>query len=177
MSFNTLALDAMTDKGYGNSGNFQKQRSRNASYPYIKEPQGDFDIDDVDPEVKKRLKKKISNPTSKSDFFADLGTDKFYFVGGNTKLSDCFENPGFVLEKIVSYARMFNPVPALNKGAKATGGSSFPNGVGNFKRIGMKSGWASAPPEFDDSYLEKYEEDDDNLEIDSYVYKKDAENN
>jgi len=176
MSFSTLALDAMTDKGYGNFGNFQKERSRSASYPYIEDPQ-DLEVDDkIDPDVKAHIKKKISAPTGKNDFFADLGTDKFYFVGGNTKLSDCFEQPGTVLEKIVSYARMFSPVPSLNKGARVTGGSSFPNGVGNFRGIGMKAGWASAPPEFDESYLEKYEEDDDNLEIDSYVYKKDAEN-
>ena len=177
MSFSTLALDAMTDKGYGNNGKFQKPRVQNTSYPYVEDADDSISDDKVDPSIKLKLKKKINTPVGKTDFFADLGTDKFYFVGGNTKLSDCFENPGIVLAEVISYARMFNPVPALNKGPRVTGGSSFPNGVGNSKGIGMKAGWSSAPPEFDESYLEKYEEDDDNLEIDGYVYKKDAENN
>ena len=81
-----------------------------------------------------------------------------------------------VLEKVVSYARMFSPVPKLNRGPKVGGGASFPSGVGSTHGIGMKSGWASAPPEFDESFLEKYEEDDDILDADGYVYKKDAEN-
>ena len=45
MSFSTLALDAMTDKGYGNFGNFQKERSRSASYPYV-EDSPDLEVDD-----------------------------------------------------------------------------------------------------------------------------------
>lgn len=175
MSFSTLALDAMTDKGYGNFGNFQKERSRASSFPYIEDPQDSLD-DGNDDDIKNKIKKRTTIGLGKSDFHADLGTDKFYFVAGNTKLRDCFENPGVVLEKIVSYARMFSPVPALNKGPRVTGGASFSNGVGNFRGIGMKSGWSSAPPDFDGAYLQKYEEEDDNLDADDYVYKKDAEN-
>jgi len=175
MSFNTLALDAMADKGYGNFGNFQKDRSRASKFPYIEKPE-DTPDDNVEDEVKNKVKKRIGIPAGKTDFHADLGTDKFYFVAGNTKLRDCFENPGIVLEKVVSYARMFSPVPALNKGRKVGGGVSFANGVGNFRGIGMKAGWSTAPPDFDESYLEKHEEEDNNLSIDDYVYKKDAEN-
>ena len=175
MSFRTLALDAMTDKGYGNFGNFHKERSRASSFPYVEDPT-DTPEDKTPASTKRKIKSKMSGPSSKADFHADLGTDKFYFVGGNTKLRDCFERPGMVLEKVVSYARMFSPVPKLNKGPKVGGGASFPSGVGSTPGIGMKAGWASAPPEFDEAYLEKYEEEDDNLDADCYVYKKDAEN-
>jgi len=165
----------MSDKGYGNFGNMQKERQRNSEYPYTEESDP-VEYDSVDPSVKRKIKKKTANFAGKTDFHSKLGTDKFYFVGGNTKLSDCFIQPGVVLEKIVSFARMINPVPGMYKGKKTAGGSSFPNGVGNFQGIGMTAGWASAPPDFDDAYLEKYEEEDDNLDLDSYVYKKDAEN-
>ena len=175
MSFRTLSLVAMSDKGYGNFGNMQKERQRNSEYPYTKDPDP-IEDDLVDPSVKRKVKKKAANFAGKSDFLSKLSTDKFYFVGGNTKLNDCFEHPGIVLEKIVSYARMINPVPDMYKGKKTAGGSSFPNGVGNFRGIGMTSGWASAPPDFDGAYLEKHEEEDDNLDLDGYVYKKDAEN-
>lgn len=164
----------MTDKGYGNMGKLHKNRSRNSSFPYV--DKSEPVEDDLDLLTKTKIQKKIAPAQGKTDFHSDLSTDKFYFVAGNTKLSDCFERSGLVIEKITSYARMFNPVPKLNKGPKVGGGSSFPNGVGNFKGIGMTSGFASAPPEFDEVYLQKYREEEDVDDEDKYVYEKDAEN-
>lgn len=150
----------MSDKGYGNMGKIQKQRNAGDSYPY-QEPVSHHEDDDLDPEIKKKVRKKSGTGTQKTDFYADLGADKFYFVGGNTKLIDCFINPVEVLKEVVSYARMFGSVPKMYKGKKVAGGATFPGGVGNFRGIGMKSGFASAPPPFDEEFLQRNEEEDD----------------
>lgn len=159
MSFLTLPLDSMPDKGYGNFGKLHKQRQTNKSYPYVE--YSDSVEDEEDFLVKQKINSKIGMDMKKSDSHSDLGADKFYFVAGNTKLTDCFNRPDSVLESIVSYARMFNPVPKLTRGPKVGGGASFPNGIGNFRGIGMKAGFASAPPPFDQAFLEKYEEDEE----------------
>ena len=121
----------MADKGYGNFGRLHKSRTQNSEFPYLDDDNHENVDDDLDDKIKKRVKNKTNSSVGKSDFMATR--DKFYFVAGNTKLSDCFVNPGKVLVEVISYARMFNPVPALGKGKKTVGGSSFPNGVGNFR--------------------------------------------
>lgn len=159
----------MADKGYGNSGKIHTSRKINNSYPY-RDPVELTDLDDeVDDSTKKKLNKKIGTDNKTFDPFGNYSVDKFYFVGGNTKLKECFEESSLVLEKITSYARMFSPVPKLNKGTKtSSGGASFPGGVGNFRRIGMKQGWSSAPPEFDDHFLDIDNNDDEEVLQDEY---------
>ena len=155
-------FDAMTDKGYGNFGRLHKNRVRNSSFPYVDPDTKSIDDDETDLSVKTKIHKKINNVAPVNDPLSGVGVDKFYFVGGNTKLSECFENTKVVLEKISSYARMFSPVPKLNKGTTTgPGGASFPNGVGNYRRTGMTRGFSSAPPPFNSFHLEDEDEDEE----------------
>ena len=159
-------FDAMTGKGYGHIGRYHKQRLRNSSYPYIDPDDTDLDEDEVSSDVKQKIHKKVNIVAPINDPMSSHGVDKFYFVAGNTKLSECFENTLLVLEKVVSYARMFSPVPKLNKGKiTSPGGASFSNGVGNYRRIGMTRGFSSAPPPFNDFHLEDEEEDSDGEDL------------
>ena len=146
----------MSDKGYGNSGKLHTSRKTNNAYPYRDSDEIEHLDDEVDSLVKKKIRKKVAADAKTSDPYGSFSSDKFYFVGGNTKLKECFEQTGTVLEKINSYARMFSPVPKLNRGTKTgPGGSSFPNGVGSALRIGMTRGWSSPPPEFDEHFLDE----------------------
>ena len=159
----------MSDKGYGNFGKLHTSRKTNNSYPYRESDDVELLDDEIDDITKLKLKKKIGADSKKSDPFASYGSDKFYFVGGNTKLKECFENSGIVLEKINSYASMFSPVPKLNRGKKTgPGGASFPGGVGNFVGIGMMLGWSSAPPEFDDHFLDRDDKEEEEVLQDEY---------
>jgi hypothetical protein len=155
----------------------QIPRINNTNYPYTDDDNADPIDAEVDDDVKHIIKNKTNSVTTINDPLASLGSDKFYFVAGNTKLRDCFENPGIILKEIISYARMFNPVPALNKGKKVGGGSSFPGtSVGGSHGIGMTAGFASKPPAFDDVYLEKYKEDDELEDDKENISKKVTEN-
>lgn len=155
----------MTDKGYGNSGKLHKSRKTNNAYPY-RDPDESEPLDDEVPcKVKKKIKSKVASNAKTNDPYGSFSSDKFYFVGGNTKLRECFEDSGVVLEKINSYARMFSPVPKLNRGMKTgAGGSSFPNGVGSALRIGMTQGWSSPPPDFDEHFLDEDEFEEKEIE-------------
>jgi len=148
--FAHVPQDGRTDLGYGRTkAKFHKSRSAGSLYPYIELPDLDeYDDDDTEAAIKSK-----TPLIFKTDPFASKGTDKFYFVGGNTKLSDCFERPDDVLKEIHAMGDSMSPVPSLYKGKTSTStgraaGASFPAGVGSYRRTGTKKGYSSAPPKY-----------------------------
>lgn len=153
MSYGT-PHDAMTDSGYGSiKPKFHVPRTRNAVYPYVDEDDHEEYEDD---ESEEAITRKIDFPLM-GDFFSKR--DPFYYVAGNTKLSDCFERTDQVLSEIHALGDSMASIPNLykNKGPGLGGSSraSFVPGVGSFKRTGSKKGYFSAPPDvnFDDEEI------------------------
>ena len=107
-----------------------------------------FEIDEYeDAETEASIHLKTNYPV-RTDTYALGGTDPFYFAAGNTKLSDCFDRPDKVLEEVHALGDSMSPIPMRTKKTSfgRGGGSSFPSGVGNFKRTGSKRGYFSSPP-------------------------------
>lgn len=167
-----------TSPGYGRSQNkFQIPRSSGKVYPYIE----DFENTEFeDDETEDTIHSKIHFPV-KIDKFAAAGTDPFYFAAGNIKLSDCFERPDLVLKEIHALGDSMSPIPqkrnrhSLGRGA----GSSFPSGVGSYKRTGTKRGYFSPPPElkFQDESIPKDDpEEDPVFNIEDLAAKQDKRN-
>ena len=154
--------------GYGVlKGKFHLPRTSNASYPYSDEDKyAEEEFEDEDSSNAIKLK---SLDFIKNDPFAHKSTDAFYFVGGNTKLSDCFERPDDVLREIDSLGDSMSAVPGIYKSSSTSGlgrsGASSPSGVGNFKRTGSKRGYFSPPPRVkDDDESREEDEPIENLE-------------
>lgn len=144
--------DAKTGLGYGVlQPKTQLPRQMGGEFPYVKiEDSGDEQLDDDSVDVVS-TKYQSYTPT---DFLRAAGSQPFYFVAGNTKLSDCFWNPGKVLQEIATFSNSMAPLGSgQNKGmGSSLGGSGaafpYPGGGGsNFKRTGTTRGWSHAPPE------------------------------
>tara|TARA_A100001035_G_scaffold222112_1_gene182453 strand:- start:514 stop:1131 length:618 start_codon:yes stop_codon:yes gene_type:complete len=139
--------DANLDKGYGKlNPDKQLSRQQNAVYPYVTPDQ--YDLDGVeDPEEEELLRKKSVQYIT-NDPGAGAAVNPFYFVGGNTKLSDCFERPDEVLAEIGVMQSSMNTVPQIYKGRGPSGkGAAVYNKTGNFRRTGSKRGYFNPPPE------------------------------
>ena len=68
-------------------------------------------------------------------------------MGGNTKLSDCFERPDDILVEIGVMQTSMNTMPHVYKGRGPSGGGAAVYAkTGNFKRTGSKRGYTSPPP-------------------------------
>jgi len=163
--------DARSDLGYGTTNpKFFLPRSLGSVYPYV-EPDPYEDEEEPDEEDVEALRKKSTGYVA-TDSLAGNGTDPFYFVGGNTKLSDCFWRTDDVLEEIAALGDSMASIPQMykGKGASLTGyEAAFPyQGAGgtNYRRTGSLQGWSKSPPlskaasedDFNDS--EDYEEED-----------------
>ncbi len=167
--------DSRTGLGYGlNSTVYQQPRNLNSSYPY-NDPDflDDMDIEDDEDSIKSVTKKSLDYYMI--DPLAANSTDPFYFVGGNTKLSDCFWRTDIILYEISAFGDSMASVPQLNSPrGPALGGRSpafpFPGGGGSsYKRTGTLQGWSKAPPHVE-SELE-YEESGFSEEDDIYSLK------
>ena len=162
------ARDARTGLGYGIlNPKTQLPRQMGGEFPYIeKDDSGDEDFDDESTDA---VSTKYQSYTP-SDFLSAAGQQPFYFVGGNTKLSDCFWNPGKVLNEIASFGNSMVPLPGLyskpGPGLSASGPAFiYPGGGGsNFKRTGTTQGWSHAPPE-NERQAEMSAEEDESEEI------------
>ena len=141
--------DARTGLGYGIlEPKFQLPRQSGGQFPYS-EPD-DVPDADIDDETLAAVGKKSPNyePT---DSYAQA--NPFYFVGGNTKLSDCFWRIDKVLNEVAASTNSMTAIPGYYKGmGPSLGGSgaAFPSGGsagGNAKRTGSTQGWSHAPPE------------------------------
>lgn len=158
--------DARNDLGYGVSKEkFHSQRKSAEIYPYI-EDEGDLE-EFEDEETEKAIGNNSINPL-RTDFFSSAGANPFYFVAGNTKLSDCFERPDLVLSEVFALGDSMSPVPANKKGMKtsASSGASFPQGVTSYRRTGSKRGYFSSPPpkKNNSENIPKDDEEDNSIE-------------
>ena len=145
--------DARTGLGYGVlDPKTQLPRQLGSEFPYYeKEDSGDDeDLGDDESSMAASSKYQDYRP---SDFLSAAGNNPFYFAAGNTKLSDCFWNPGKVLKEIATFKDSMSPIPGLHNkpgpGLSNTGPSfPYPGGGGsNFKRTGSTQGWSHAPPQ------------------------------
>ena len=115
--------DDNQDRGYGKlNPDKQLSRQQNSVYPYLTPDQ--YDLDDVDEPEEEELIRKKSEPFITNDPYAGSAVNPFYFAGGNTKLSDCFNRPDDVLIEI----------------------SAMQSSMGNYKRTGSQRGYTSPPP-------------------------------
>ena len=156
--------DANSDAGYGRTTNrLHKPRQMGSIYPYI---QVDELEDFEDEETEQAVISKLDFPR-KVDTYSAVGTNPFYFVAGNTKLSDCFERPDEVLKEIHALGNSMSPISYRQKKTAfgRASGSSFPGGTGNFKRTGTKRGYFSSPPKLKFEPSEDFVEDLEDLPI------------
>jgi len=162
------ARDARTGLGYGIlNPKTQLPRQMGGEFPYIEKE--DSAEEEYDEESTDAVSKKYQSHVP-SDFLRAAGSQPFYFVAGNTKLSDCFWRPENVLQEIAAFSDSMVPIGGYYKGmgpAMGGSGASFPyqgGGGSNYKRTGSLQGWSSSPPE---NYLQADEsaEEDESEEI------------
>ena len=164
--------DGRSDLGYGTlKPKFQKPRSSNKTYPY-RDPDPYEGLEDASVETKDSVRRKSIDYVATDSFAA---ADPFYFVAGNTKLSDCFFRTNLVLREIAAFGDSMSPIPQAYKGrgSSATGYSPafpYPGGGGTTaKKTGSFQGWSSTPPPID--FHVDAEEDELSKEDDTYSLK------
>ena len=147
--------DGRAGLGYGQKEpKFHISRQEPSSYPY---PEGDDyedeDISDIPIEIQDKLRK-IINGYLVSDFLAMKGTDPFYYVAGNNKLS----------ERVTG--KSISPMPGLyKKRIQVGGGTPEPtaSSPSSLQRLGSTIGYShphrSVGPDRDVTY-----EDIDDIE-------------
>lgn len=158
------ARDAKTGLGYGIlNPNKQLPQQLGAEFPYY-EQEDSIDEEPLDDETTNAVSKKYTGYRP-SDFSGASGNDPFYFVGGNTKLSDCFWRTERVLQEIATFSDSMTPVGGYYKGmgpSMGGSGAAFPyqgGGGSNAKRTGSKAGWSMSPPMNKQQANEKEEND------------------
>jgi len=146
------ARDARTGLGYGIlTPKTQFPRQMGGEFPYVKKEDSgdeDFDEDSTDAVSKKY------QPYTPTDFLSAAGAQPFYFVAGNTKLSDCFWRTDSILQEIATFSDSMSPLGGQQHKrmgpAIGDSGAAFPyqgGGGSNYKRTGTTRGWSHAPPE------------------------------
>tara|TARA_R100000008_G_C3584911_1_gene171449 strand:- start:1501 stop:2130 length:630 start_codon:yes stop_codon:yes gene_type:complete len=177
--------DARIDLGYGTTKTkFQSPRSLNGSFPY-REPDEYEDVLDIemsDDSLEAVSKKSLDY--SATDSLAGNSSDPFYFVGGNTKLSDCFWRQEKVLQEIAVFSDSMSSVPQAykGKGPSLSGNSaafSAPgSGGSSFKRTGTLQGWSKSPPPLnyeDEVSKDEFEDEGDTYTLEDLAKKKSIE--
>jgi len=139
-------MDFNTGKGYGlATDRFHKSRKQNSNFPYNDKDEYSLEYDDEpDEEALNSIGRKILN-YKVSDFLSSKSANQFYFVAGNTKLSDCFYRIDKVLLEVEALGYSMSPIPSSGTKRMGSGGSSFIKS-GNYKRTGTKRGYFSPPP-------------------------------
>lgn len=140
--------DDRKDLGYGTTQpKFQLPKKMGSNFPY-REPDLYSEENYEDEETEWAIKSKTMQLTP-TDPGAESNADRSYFVGGNTRLADCFFRIDSVLEEIFSLGDSMSPVPMKAKTKTASGGSSTHSNVyggSSRRRFGSKRGYFSAPP-------------------------------
>jgi hypothetical protein len=176
--------DARSDLGYGTiNPKFHLPRSLNSSYPYEDDdPMSGVEVEINDDSISAVGKKSLDY--SPTDHFSANSTDPFYFVAGNTKLSDCFWRVDRVLQEIAAFSDSISPIPQLSsrkETSSAGSGAAFPypgGGGTNYRRTGTLQGWSKAPPPLkidNDNDLEVLDKVDDTYTLEDIAKKQAAE--
>ena len=129
--------------GYGLAQDkYHKSRKSSDSYPYFDEdPYGDLEDDEVlHPDAAKKIP--LNGPV---DSQLTKPEDRFYYVAGNTKLSDCFFRPHSILAEMENLEGSMSHVNK-SSGPKIGRGAATYLTPGNYRRTGTMRGFASAPP-------------------------------
>jgi len=136
--------DSRHDLGYGKSFNDKhRQRMSNTSFPYVDpDPYEDLEYTEQETEQSELVADKTY--TSKTLDPGDYAkTDPFYFVAGNTKLSDCFTRPDKVLAEIGVSKSSMVPKPGIWQNApKGSGGGASYITLKTGTIGGTKKGWS-----------------------------------
>ena len=150
--------DSRQGLGYGLSNNrFHVPRKLSSAFPYLDEdPYQEEELDD--PETKFYIDSKLQK-TPQGGAGDKKSVDPFYFVAGNTKLSDCFFRFEKVISEITALSNSLSPVPNLYKGPVIGKGAAPYLTTGSPVRKGSKKGFSSSPP----VVLGAEEEEDDNF--------------
>ena len=136
--------DTRNGLGYGlsiPSGRHTPKSAQN-NFPYLDPDLYDDEIDDEEfDDIESQFLTKLNKNVFATDSLAALSTDPFYFVAGNTKMS---EAPAVARNSIV-------PIPGLYKGGfsgSAVGGYSTAAAYTSqpYKRTGSKQGYFGPPP-------------------------------
>jgi hypothetical protein len=118
--------DSRSDKGYGRvTPRTLNPRSKGSHYPYV-EPDLHADDDvDVDDESLEAVGSKVDTANYiQTDPYADAKISPFYYVAGNTKLSDCFFRTDKVLLEIEAMSNSMYSMPTMYKGHNVMFGGS-----------------------------------------------------
>jgi len=152
--------DDRKDLGYATTNpKFQNLKKMGTSYPY-RDPDKYESPDFEDEETEDAIHSKVSR-FAPTDFGDANKADRSYFVGGNTKLSDCFFRTDKVLEEIFSLGDSMSPVPGNSRAKRASGGTATHSNVygsSASRRFGSKRGYFSAPPDDKIDYNDEEEE-------------------
>ena len=137
--------DGRQGLGYGlTKDRFHKPRKLSSAFPYLSDdPYADEDFEDPESEMAIANKLQKTPVGGKGD---RKSADPFYFVAGNTKLSDCFFRVDKVIEEVMALGDSMSPIPSMHKGPKIGRGSSSYLSNKTFARTGSTAGFASAPP-------------------------------
>ncbi len=160
-NYNAPYHDDRKGLGYGQvRDRFHKPRQSGSDFPYKTD---DYEGEEFeDDESLDAINTKVPTVYS-TDFGAAAGTDPFYFAAGNVKLSDAFFRVDPLIEAMASFSDSMSPAPHVYKTKKNSAGrgsgSSFPSGVGNYKRTGSRRGFSSAPPAPKVVAVSEYEDD------------------
>jgi len=135
---------ARDELGYAKlSNDKQRQRISNTSFPYTDpDPYEDLEYSSVDSETSEKVSKKnyVAKTMDPGDY---AKTDPFYFVAGNTKLSDCFTRADDVLLAVEIASKSMVPLPGTWKTApKSSGGSASYITLKTGEVGGTKKGWS-----------------------------------
>ena len=146
--------DGRQGLGYGlTKDRFHKPRKLSSAFPYLSDdPYADEDFEDPETEMAIANKLQKAPVGGKGD---RKSADPFYFVAGNTKLSDCFFRIDKVIEEVMSLGDSMSPIPSLYKGPKTSGGSAPYLTSKTFRRTGSTAGFSSAPPTITDDEEEE----------------------
>jgi hypothetical protein len=139
-----LFPDTRNGLGYGLSIPSGRHNPKGAqdNFPYLDPDLYDEDVDDEElDDIESQFLTKLNKNVFATDSLAPLSTDPFYFVAGNTKMS---EATGVARNSIV-------PIPGLYRGGvsgPAVGGYSTATAYTSqpYKRTGSKQGYFGPPP-------------------------------
>ena len=136
--------DSRHDLGYGKSFNDkQSQRMSNSNFPYSDpDPYQDLEYTEEDQDTSKKVADKMY--VAKTNDPGDVAkSDPFYFVAGNTKLSDCFSRVDDVLLEVEVAKNSLTPTPGTwNKAPRGSGGGASYITLKTGKVGGTKKGWS-----------------------------------
>ena len=149
--------DSRSGLGYGQLKNrFHSPRKLADEFPY-KAPVEPIDFEDEETEsvIHNKLQK-----TPQGGIGDRKSADPFYYVAGNTKLSDCFFRTGEIISSVYLLEQIMTNNYLFQEKLTSGGGAATYLTVGSARRTGSNAGYSSAPPRVD---IEDIDEEEENF--------------